>query len=471
MLWPDSTEGQARTNLRNVLHTLRRASPEVERMLEVTPRTLQWRREEPYRVDVAEFVSAVEEADEAEVGSDRMVAALRAAIEFYTGDLLEGSYDEWLIEERERLRDRYLSALRRLTSALADRAEYAEAIRLGRELARCAPLHEDTYRLLMRVHDATGDRAGAVRIYHECAATLQRELGVEPSAATRDAYAALTRSEHSTTDATEPVRIGGASLVGRDAEWDQLAGCWHETERGRSQLVVVTGEAGVGKTRLVEELSAWCAHRGALVAHARAYPTEGDLGYGMVISWLRTAELTAQLRRAGPADVIELARLLPELSVPGATVPNPEDEAERRRRLFDAVAGALTASDRPTLLVADDAQWSDEQSLQLIHYLVRANPTSPLLVVATVRREEIDDDHPLTDLVGALQVIDQTTEIPLDRLSRASTEALARELTGDDLDAEHVDELFAETEGSPLVIVESIRAGHIRGGVPSALSP
>jgi tetratricopeptide (TPR) repeat protein len=440
-------------------------------MLEVTPQTLQWRRGEPCWVDVAEFKSAVEEADGAEAGSDGMVAALRTAAALYAGDLLEGCYDEWLIDERERLRDRYFSVLHRLTSTLADRAEYVDAIRLGRELARREPLHEDTYRFLMRVHEAADDRAGAVRVYHECAAMLQRELGVEPSAATRDAYAALTRSEQSITDAPEPVRVGGAALVGRDSEWDQLIRCWRDVEGGRSQLVLVTGEAGVGKTRLVEELSVWCAHRGAVVAHARAYPTEGDLGYGTVISWLRNADLAAQLRRAGPAETMELARLLPELGLPGETIPSSTDETERRRRLFDAVARTFMASDRPTLLVADDAQWSDAQSLQLIHYLVRVNPTSPLLVVATVRREEIDDDHPLADLVGALQIIDRTTEVGLGRLSRASTEALARDLTGDDLDAEHVDELFAETEGSPLFIVESIRAGNIRGRERPALSP
>jgi DNA-binding SARP family transcriptional activator len=83
VLWPDSTEGQARTNLRNVLHTLRHGSPEVERMLEVTRRTLQWRRAEPCRVDVAEFGSAVEDADVAEAGSDRMIAALRTAAALY----------------------------------------------------------------------------------------------------------------------------------------------------------------------------------------------------------------------------------------------------------------------------------------------------------------------------------------------------------------------------------------------------
>lgn len=304
LLWPDSTEGQARTNLRNVLHTLRHASPEIDRLLEVTPRTLRWRRGPAGWIDVAAFVSAVGEADGAEVGSDHMVAALRTAVDLYVGDLLEGCYDEWVIEERGRFRDRYLSALRRLACALADRAEHAEAVRVGRELLRCDPLQEDTHRLLMRTHAAAGDRAAAVRVYHECVATLQRELGVEPSTPTRAAYAALMRADEATVAPDPgPVRISGAALVGRDREWAQLTRGWREAEEGRPRLVLVTGEPGVGKTRLVEELTAWCGHRSAIVAHSRSYSMEGELGYGTVISWLRNVDLSAQLRRAGPADL------------------------------------------------------------------------------------------------------------------------------------------------------------------------
>lgn len=471
LLWPDSTEAQARTNLRNVLHTLRRAIPELERILEVTPRTLQRHPEARCWVDVTEFSSAVEAAEAAEAGSDRMVTALRAAVDLYVGDLLEDCYDEWLLEERERVRDRYVSALRRLVPALADRGEHAEAIRLGRELARCEPLNEDTYRLLMTLHDAAGDRAGAVRAYHQCASTLQRELGVEPSTATREAYAALMRSDQAHTDIdVERVGVGRAVFVGRDREWAQLVRCWKNAEAGRSQLVVVSGEAGVGKTRLVEELAAWCAHRGALVAHARAYATEGDVGYGMVLSWLRSADLAAQLRRADPVDVAELARLLPELGHLRGSAPAPADDGERRRRLHDAVARTVTATDRSTLLLADDAQWSDAQSVQLMHYLVR-QATSPLLVVATVRREELEDDHPLAGLVSALQILDRTTDIRLGRLNRPDTAMLARHLAGTDVDAGYVDELFAETEGNPLFIVESIRAGGGTGDDARALSP
>ena len=136
-------------------------------------------------VDVDEFTLATEAAARAAPGSDEMVDALRTAVSLYAGDLLEDCYDDWVAPHRQRLRDSNVSALRRLTAALGDRGEYAEAVRLGRELVRMEPLEEENHRLLMRLHEAAGDRAAAVRAFHECAAVLGRELGMPPGATTR----------------------------------------------------------------------------------------------------------------------------------------------------------------------------------------------------------------------------------------------------------------------------------------------
>jgi DNA-binding SARP family transcriptional activator len=139
---------------------------------------------------VAAFEAAATRADRA-AGPEEELAALREAAELYRGDLLESGYDEWLLEERERLRRRWLQALERLVELLEARGEPAQAVGHAERLLRADPLREATYRTLMRLHDARGDRARALRAYHACAATLERELGVEPSAATRQAYEAL----------------------------------------------------------------------------------------------------------------------------------------------------------------------------------------------------------------------------------------------------------------------------------------
>src|SRR4051812_34814462 len=133
LLWPDSSEAQARTNLRHVLHKLRRALPDADRFLEVTPRTLRWRPDAPLRLDVAAFEDALAPAH----GDD--VDALREAADAYTGDLPEGSYDEWVLEERERLRHCHVDALDRLARGLAGAGKTAGAIVYAERLVRHEP--------------------------------------------------------------------------------------------------------------------------------------------------------------------------------------------------------------------------------------------------------------------------------------------------------------------------------------------
>ena len=461
LLWPDSTEAQARTNLRNVLHVLRRACPELEDFVEAGTTTLQWRGGDSCWVDLVALRSSLARADGAARGSEREVAALREAVALYRGDLLEGCYDEWAVEERERLRDLYVAALRKLVESLLVQGDLAEAMRLGREVVRRDPLGEAGYRQLMLVHDTAGDRAGAMRVYHECVTILRSELGVEPAAATRDMYAELTQGDSDAERRALPTT--GADLVGRGAEWTALTRCWTDAEHGEPHLVVITGEPGVGKTRLAEELAAWCAHRGAVVGRARCYPTEGDLGYGVVLSWLRTTEQAEALRRLPAAEVAELARLLPELGAARATPSGTSDGADRLR-LFGSVVHALTATGRPVLLIVDDAQWSDAPSLLLLHYLLRQPAMSPVVVVVTVRPEDLDAQHPLVAVTEGLQLIDRVTEVPLERLTREDTIELARHLSDDDLDEAAADALYVDTEGNPLFVVETIRAGAWAGG-------
>ncbi|MFN8517227.1 MAG: AAA family ATPase, partial [Chloroflexia bacterium] len=457
LLWPDSTEAQARTNLRHLLHNLRRALPVLDQYLDVTPRTLQWRVGASFWLDVAAFDAAVARA-ERERGEGAL-AALQEAVGLYSGDLLAGCYDEWILGERERLLGRYLAAVARLAELLEARGEQARAIGHAEQLLRHDPLREETYRLLMRLHDAAGDRARALRIYHACAATLERELGVAPSAATREAYEALLPPRGANGGQTE--RAVGPPLVGRAAERAHLVALWRDAERGRAQFVLVSGEPGIGKTRLVEEFRRWCAQHGALTAGARAYAAEGALAYGPVVAWLRSEAIGTLVAGLDRAHLTELARLLPELlaTVPDLARPEPLPEGEQRQRLFDAIARVLLAADAPLLLVADDLHWYDRETLHFLHYLLRVAPEARLLVAATARREELAAQHPLHDLLAGLRVLECSTEIALGRLTRGETATLAERLAGRPLGEVGADQLYGETEGSPLFVVEALRAG------------
>jgi DNA-binding SARP family transcriptional activator len=428
LLWPDSTEQQARTNLRHVLHNLRRTLPVVD--LEVTSRTLRWRPGAPLWLDVAAFEEALDRG------------ALQEAVDLYSGELLQGSYDDWLLAERERLHDRYVDALVELSTSLEGEAE---AIAYAERLLRADPLREKTYRRLMQLYDAQDDRARALRVYHACESALDRGLGVPPSVETRRAYEALLPE---TPVAGEP----SAGLIGRARERARLTELWQDSQRGRARLVLVSGEAGIGKTRLVDELGTWCAHRGVAVADARSYAAEGGLAFGPVVTWLRSEALAPRRVRLDRGRLTELARLLPEL--PGTPLSLPPDE--QRQRLFDAMARALLASATPVLLIADDLQWADEGTLQFLHYLLRRERDARLLVAATVRSEDVDVLH---DLLAGLRALEQVEEIELEPLSRHEVALLAERLTGRALDPAEGDHLFAETEGNPLFVLETLRAG------------
>jgi DNA-binding SARP family transcriptional activator/tetratricopeptide (TPR) repeat protein len=460
LLWPDSTESQARTNLRHVLHNLRRALPDLGCFLVVSSRTLQWRADAPFWLDVAAFEGLLQQAERAEPAVS--VCALREAVALYAGDLLPGCYDEWLLAERERLHQRYLRALERLTALLSSQGEYAAAIAYAERLLRHDPLHEESYRLLMRLHQARGDGARALRVYHDCAAVLERELGVEPSAATREAYHTLLPATREPDNAAQqPGRLSGAPLVGRLPDWAHLTTLWRTTASGRAHLVLVGGEPGVGKTRLVEEFRSWCVHRGAATAEARAYPAEGSLAYGLLVAWLHSEALQRHLARLDRARLLEIARLLPELraEAPDLASRPPLSEDEQRLLLFDAATQVVLAAESPLLLVAEDLHWADQQSLQFLHYLLRAAPDARLLVVATARREELDRQHPLHTLLAGLRLLDRVTEIQLGPLSREESALLAERASGRSFARPDADHLFAETEGNALFIIEALRAG------------
>ncbi|MCO1655110.1 ATP-binding protein [Pseudonocardia humida] len=458
LLWPESSEAQARTNLRHLLHTLRKRAPGLAGRLDITAQAVGWRPDPADRVDVVEFEELL-----ATTGPDRG-PALAAAVALHRGDLLESHDDEWLRDERDRLRRRWLDALAELGALAEEAGDLDSAVGHAERLLRADPVREPAYRLLMRCHAARGERGRALRAYHACVSALDRELGVAVSTATRAAYEALLPPE----PGAPPPQPGRPPLVGRFTERVTAVRAWRSAAAGRARLVLVGGEPGAGKTRLAEEFRDWCARRGAVGAEARCHPGEGAPAYVPVVDWLRSDALRAPLRGLPVARLAELARLLPEIrdERPDVPAPEPLPEAEQQRRLFEAVADAVRAVARPLLLLVDDLHHGDRQTCRLVHYLLRTRADARLLVLATARREECPPDHPLVELVAAATAGDRLVEIELGPLALPETAALARRLSGADMSEPDLRRLHLATGGNPLFVVEAVRAGRAAGPPP-----
>lgn len=446
-LWPESTEAQARTNLRKLLHDLRRLLNDPDDFLEVGSQTLRWRAGCALWIDTVAFAEALSRGDRA------------TAVRHYGGPFLPACYDDWVLAERERLRSLAVEAFTRLAVLADDDRRDGEVVDHARRLLRIDPLHEPAYRLLMQALARRGERNEALRTYHRCVETLHHELDVGPEATTVQVYERLRTP--ACTGESAASAMARSPLIGRDHEWRIAHAAWRIAAGGQARFLLVTGEAGVGKTRLVEELAGRVAAEGHAVSRTRAYRAAGGLPWGPAVDWLRSEPLRPAVQDLDDVWVGELSRLLPELRTqhPGASEAPPVTDGTRRPHLLDAVRHALLATGRPLLLVVDDLQWCDRETLDLCAFVLQSSPGAPVLVAGTARAEDLDEDHPLTAMERHLARDGQVTAIALGRLDVGATADLATLVGGRALDPEVAGRLWRETEGNPLFVVEAVRAG------------
>src|SRR5437899_6276059 len=206
---------------------------------------------------------------------------------------------------------------------------------------------------------------------------------------------------------------------------------------GHPYFGLLSGEAGIGKTRLDEELEAWVSRQGMTTASARCYAAEGRLPYAPVTTWLRTEALHAGLLTLDPIFLKEIARLLPELQAVLSNVPLPTElqEGWQRQNFFEALARALLSAHQPLLLLLDDLHWCDTETLEWLHYLFRLAPHARLLLLGTVRAEEMLPGHALVATLRTWQPEGLVTELTLEPLSASETISLAEQVAGHSLAA------------------------------------
>ncbi|MCB0063457.1 MAG: AAA family ATPase [Caldilineaceae bacterium] len=323
------------------------------------------------------------------------------------------------------------------------------------------PLYEAGYHQLMQLYALQDDRARALHTYHNCVTVLERELGVPPGIEIDELYQQLLHTEPQSTGTRQPNLSTALQLVGRKAEWQRLRKVWRQAAQGCAHTVLIEGEAGIGKTRLAEELLEWVNRQGILSTRTRSYAAEGALAYAPVVEWLRSPALRRAIAVLDPVWRTELARLLPELVTQFPALPRPEPLTERwqRQRLFEALARVVTIDERPKLLLIDDLQWCDQETLEWLRFLLRFAANAPLLVVCTVRTGEVEEMHPLHALLRELRISNQLAAIHLTPLSAVETAELATQVCGDQIDVEATNHLVRASEGNPLFVIEMAQSG------------
>ncbi len=490
IFWPDSTEAQARTNLRRELHHLRVLLGD-DPSLVVEPATLMWREWPTCRVDVCVFHRERQLALQALAAGDQhaMLEHGAAAVEEYRGDLLPGMYDDWVLAERDELRRQCVELCDRLAAGWRNVGDLGKAVEYSRLRVRLEPLEEVGYQTLMELQADAGDRAGAISTFHKCAEVLDHELQVKPSEATETLAERLLSSDgpdmprarsprHARTRLAQRAR-----LAGRDRELDQILECWKSAGEGRPRLLVVTGDAGVGKSRLISELAHKARTDGAVVATTRCFGMAGALALKPAADWLRHPRIQRSL-----ATLDEIWRAEVDRLIPGATGdtafgkrkrPPPEPivasramvDAWRRHRFFEGLARGILAVDQPTLLVLDDLQWCDDETTAWLPLLLGRAAGAPLLIAATARRAELADNAEVSRLLPALRSAGSLIEMALPPLERNGVRALAASFLDREPSDEEVSLLVTATGGYPLYVVEAIRSASDRdqGGPLSSL--
>jgi DNA-binding SARP family transcriptional activator len=431
-------------------------------------------------LDIASRLCDQAEGKLAQAPALALAAAARAADLLGAGvAIADEPYADWADVARQRLGTLLRRA--RLTAAQAAlatgdpelSARYAEAA------IAADGLDEPAHRLYMSAAAASGEHARALLTYEALRERLAAELGTDPSPPTRDLHLAILREEPQATahgpgtgpqaeppsaSARPAAELPGPALVGRAREVAELRAAWSRAAAGEPAVVMIVGEAGIGKTALAEFIAAEAGRDGATVLRTRCYETERSLflqpiveALDPVVSRIPVAELRDMLGQ----HIASAAAVLPAAADLLGPLPPGHGTADiERRRAFDALTTLLRALAvrHPVLLMVDDLQYAGQSTVELLHFLGRQLSGSRLLVVVTVRAENS------ADVGAALETVAVPLEVgPLDRdaVAKLASDAGQGSLAAD---------ILHRTRGHTLFVVEVLRA--LRGGeqgVPSSL--
>lgn len=467
LLWPDTPEAVTRRYLTGLLSHLRRALPALDVL--ITSGDLVGLDPDRTWSDTVVFERLCTAP-----GSPAHLETLQQAVDLYRGSFLAGfslpgrpEFETWATVQCQTWERLYLETLATLIEEQAARGEHAAATAYARRYLATDDLAEDIHRRLIELYAASGDRGAALRQFEQCVTVLEREIGVYPLPETQAAYRAALAGR--TPPRSAPVVrpswtiLPGLEvpLVGRDAALHRLEQAYARARAGHGQVVLISGEAGIGKSRLMQEFATRLQGR-ALVLAGCGYPDAQTMPYQPIVEALRPALSTQRfIPGIQPAWLAEASRLMPELCdlYPSLPSPLPAEPDQARTRLFEALCQltlGLVAGLKPVLLCLDDLHWADGTTLDWLAHLGRKLHGNRLLVLGTFQSEEASAVARLRHGLARQGIL---SELRLERLDEAAILQLLRHL-GDSVPSDEAlaSQLYRATGGNPFFLLETLRA-------------
>lgn len=462
LFWPDHERSAAQPILRTMVHSLRKHLGEYfqadDRKIVLAPDTF---------IDVQKFSAALN-------SPSTDLRKLKDALNLYKGDLLESfslpdspQFDDWVNSERERYQLMAMNGFADLAHRHEVLRDYPVALEAARRALAFNSFQEDLQRDVMRLLYLNGDRSGVIRQYESLRKSLDEELGVPPMPETRVLYDSLINDTFvpvpvETTSTFSATIISSKKpllpLLGRDAELETL-----QSQLGSGKLILLEGEPGIGKTRLVSELikSQTQGPASVFVLQGTSYELEQGLPYQPIVDALRNLLAHSDGKTlAGRLNIeliwlTELTRLLPELLTQLPAIP-PSTQPADERRLWEALhqfIRALTEHGEVWLFL-DDLHWADAATIALLGYLIRniSSPSFHLLATSRPLEKQVD----LIKLLQVLNREDRLVKIRLSVLPESVMQQMAVVLS-----QKHNEQLsgwlIKNAEGNPFFVTELVR--------------
>jgi DNA-binding SARP family transcriptional activator len=472
LLWGDELPRSWERDLSAVVSKLRAVFVRVgaQDVLAGTAGSYELRIPAGTRVDVEDVTTFLEEAESLmRAGSyAEALGSAYASFELAKRALLPGDESDWLQDRRDELRARYGRAVDVSARGYRALGNMREAVRMATRAIEIEPYRESAYVTLMQIHLDNGDRAEALRVYERCRTRLRDELGVPPGPEAEAAHRGALHADAEPPRPPLPAPMMVAvrrELFGRDDELARLRAAWEGAVDGHQGAVLLAGEPGIGKTRLMAELARDAYTDGGIVLHGRcdSEPLASYQPFGIALRrWVEEASPVA-LRAHGASRAGDLGAVLPELGTRVGRAGGPG--AADRLRLYEAVTGLLRdlARDAPVLLAIDDLHAADRPTLGLLSHLLRSPAQARLLIVATYRNAEPRPDPTVSALVADLRLDGLADEIKVGGLDAGAVSVLVAAESGRPIPLAEAENLRARTDGNPLFLSQ---LAHAEAGAP-----